>query len=115
MPPFSPRRPVFIMIVLCAALSGMMGRVAYLQTYGRERTINSAERQQHLTDKLISRRGCIYDANGCLMAGTIQTQTLYVDPKFLQECYQADGKSLVQMDEDVAKLAKLIDKEGGTR
>jgi cell division protein FtsI/penicillin-binding protein 2 len=111
MPTFSPRRAAAIMIALFAALSGMIGRVAYLQTYGRERTINSAERQQHLTEKLSSRRGCIYDSNGCLMAGTIQTQTLYVDPKFLQDCYSADGKSLVTMDEDIRKLCKLIDKE----
>src|SRR3954463_12965394 len=111
MPTFSPRRAAAIMVCMFCALGGMIGRVAYLQTYGRERTINSAERQQHLTEKLISRRGCIYDANGCLMAGTIQTQTLYVDPKFMQDCYQLDGKSLVQMDEDVAKLAKLLDKE----
>jgi cell division protein FtsI (penicillin-binding protein 3) len=108
---FSPRRAALIMIGLCVALTGMIGRVAYLQTYGRERTINSAERQQHITEKLISRRGSIYDVNGCLMAGTIQTQSVYVDPKFMLECYQGDGKSLVQMDEDVAKLARLIDKE----
>ena len=60
MPTFSPRRAAAIMIGLFAALSGMIGRVAYLQAYGRERTINSAERQQHLTEKLTSRRGCIY-------------------------------------------------------
>lgn len=111
MPTFSPRRAAAVMVCLTCALTGMVGRVAYLQTYGRERTINSAERQQHLTEKLVSRRGCIYDANGCLMAGTIQTQTVYVDPKFMQECYQAEGHSLVQMDEDVARLARLIDKE----
>ena len=108
---FSPRRAAAVMIVLFSALSGMIGRVVYLETYGRERTINSAERQQHLTEKLVSRRGCIYDANGCLMAGTIQTQLVYVDPKFLLECYSSDGKSLVAMDEDIRKLAKLIDKD----
>ena len=108
---FSPRRAALIMVGLCVALTGMIGRVAYLQTYGRERTINSAERQQHLTEKLTSRRGSIYDSNGCLMAGTIQTQSVYVDPKFMLDCYQGDGKSLVQMDEDIRKLAKLIDKE----
>lgn len=111
MPTFSPQRAAAIMLVLFLALSGMVGRVAYLQTYGRERTINSADRQQHVMEKLVSRRGCIYDANGCLMAGTIQTQTLYVDPKFLYDWYQTDGKSLATMDEDIRKLAKLIDKD----
>lgn len=124
---FSPRRAAVIMGTLCVALAGMIGRVAYLQTYNREKTINSAERQQHITEKLISRRGSIYDANGCLMAGTIQTQTVYVDPQFMLECYQggdpieedaprprrkpAEARTLVQMDEDIARLARLLDKE----
>ncbi len=111
MPTFSLRRAAAIMLLLFFALSGMIGRVAYLETYGRERTINSADRQQHVMEKLVSRRGCIYDANGCLMAGTIQTQTLYVDPKFLYDWYQTDGKSLATMDEDIRRLAKLIDKD----
>lgn len=136
---FSPRRAVVVMLGLCIVLCGMMGRVAYLQTYGRERTINSADRQQHITEKLVSRRGSIYDANGCLMAGTIQTLTVFVDPKFMLECYQQidldnageegrldpekpkaakdkDGKEkerkgLIQMDEDIRKLARLVDKK----
>jgi len=111
MPAFSLRRAAAIMVVLFFALSGMIGRVAYLQTYGRERTINSADRQQHVMEKLISRRGCIYDANGCLMAGTIQTQTVYVDPKFMLETY--DGDKSVQMEEDIRKLAALLDKKPG--
>ncbi len=135
MPTFSPRRAAAIMLVLIAVLVGMVTRVAYLQTYGREKTITSAERQQHITEKLVSRRGCIYDANGCLMAGTIQTQTVYVDPKFMLECYQLaeaqaaeesaaklkdprhvsktsaePARNLTSMDEDIKRLAKLLDK-----
>ncbi|HSI34812.1 MAG TPA: penicillin-binding protein 2 [Tepidisphaeraceae bacterium] len=137
MPTFSTRRAALVMCVLIAVLGGMVSRVAYLQTYGRERTINSAERQQHLTEKLVSRRGCIYDANGCLMAGTVQTQTVYVDPKFLLDSYQAASeqaaadaalrikdpkhapkldptapvRNLQTMDADIARLARLLDKK----
>ena len=84
MPTFSPRRAALIMLVLVFGLAGMTTRVAYLQTYGRARIVDWSDRQQHITEKLISRRGSIYDANGCLMAGTIQTRNLYVDPRFLQ-------------------------------
>jgi cell division protein FtsI/penicillin-binding protein 2 len=99
------------MIVICACFAALVGRVAYLQTFGREQTIRQAERQQHQTETLQARRGSIFDTNGILMAGTVQTQTLYVDPKFMQQCFQEDGRSLVEMDDAIAKLAKLIDKD----
>ena len=111
MPTFSPRRAAVLMAVLIFGLAGMSARVAYLQTYGRAKIINWSDRQQHITEKLISRRGSIYDANGCLMAGTIQTKNLYVDPKFMHECFQSEGKNLGEMDEAVKRLARLIDRE----
>jgi cell division protein FtsI/penicillin-binding protein 2 len=49
---FSPIRAAVTMIIICIALAGLIGRVAYLQTYGREHTIRSAERQQHVTETL---------------------------------------------------------------
>src|SRR5438045_6213673 len=91
----------------------MIGRVAYLQTYARERTINSAERQQHITEKLVSRRGSIYDVNGCLMAGTIQTQTVFVDPRFMFECYASDEK-LAEEAVDGKKEKEAKGEEGGS-
>lgn len=101
------------MVLLAALLVGMTGRVAYLQTYGRERTLRSAERQQHQVDVLRARRGTIFDTNGTLMAGTIQTQALFIDPKFMQDCFQADGRNLIEMDEAVSRLAKLLDMDPG--
>ena len=86
-------------------------RVAYLETYGREQTIHQAERQQHQTLLLQARRGSIFDRNGFLLAGTIQTQTLFVDPKFIYEVYQQDGHSLVEMDEAIMQLSKIIEKD----
>ncbi|HEV7301756.1 MAG TPA: penicillin-binding protein 2 [Tepidisphaeraceae bacterium] len=108
---FSPARAAFVIIILCSCFVALGTRVAYLQTYGRQQTIGRAERQQHQNQVLRSRRGSIFDANSMLMAGTVQTQTLYVDPKFMQQVYEGAGRSLVQMDDDVAALARLIDKE----
>jgi cell division protein FtsI/penicillin-binding protein 2 len=108
---FSPARAAFLMILIGTGFVALVGRVAYLQTYGRQQTIERADRQQHQSEILRARRGSIFDANGMLMAGTVQTQSLYCDPKFMQECYQEDGKSLVDMDRDIDKLAKLIDKD----
>ena len=111
MPPFSSKRAVVVISVVACALVALSGRVAYLQTYGREKTVRKAERQQHQTETLYSRRGSIYDATGMLMAGTVQTQSLFIDPKFMQDCFQEDGKSLVEMDKAIAQLAGMIDKD----
>jgi len=99
------------MVVICLLFTALIGRVAYLQTFGREQTIRRAERQQHQNETLVARRGGIFDANGILMAGTVQTQTLFVDAKFMQDCFQEDGRSLVEMDDAIAKLARILDKE----
>ena len=108
---FSAHRAAVLMLLIGTGFIALIGRVAYLQTYGRQQTIERADRQQHQSETLRARRGSIFDANGMLMAGTVQTQSLYVDPKFMQDCYQEDGKSLVKMDQDLDKLAKLIDKD----
>jgi cell division protein FtsI/penicillin-binding protein 2 len=111
MPTFSTVRAAGVMAGIGVAFVTLVGRVAYLQTYGRETTIARAERQQHQNMKLTARRGGVFDRNGILMAGTVQTKSLFIDPKFMQEQYQTEGHSLVEMDDQVAKLAKLIDKE----
>ena len=108
---FCPRRAAAVFVILGAILVTLIGRVAYLQTYGREQTLRQAERQQHQTLTLQARRGSIFDRNGFLLAGTIQTQTLFVDPKFMYEVYQQDGHSLIEMDDAIMKLAKIIDKD----
>jgi cell division protein FtsI (penicillin-binding protein 3) len=94
-----------------ALFAALLGRVAYLQTYGREATISRADRQQHLVLTLPARRGNIYDRNGLLMAGSIQTHSLFVDPKFMQDSFQEDRRSLIQMDEALDGLAKIVGKD----
>jgi cell division protein FtsI/penicillin-binding protein 2 len=108
---FSHIRAVAILTLIVALFAALLGRVAYLQTYGRESTISRADRQQHLILTLSARRGNIYDRNGLLMAGSIQTHSLFVDPKFMQDSFQEDGHSLVEMDEALDRLAKVIDKD----
>jgi cell division protein FtsI (penicillin-binding protein 3) len=107
---FSPKRAMLIFAAIGALMAVLIGRVAYLQTYGRQKTLDKAERQQHTKETLLARRGAIFDSTGVLMAGTVQTRTLFLDPKFMQDCFQTDGHSLVEMDLEIEKLAKIIDK-----
>ncbi|MDP9174991.1 MAG: penicillin-binding protein 2 [Planctomycetota bacterium] len=111
MPNFSNIRSAAVMIVIVGLFVALSGRVAYLQTYGREISITRADRQQHLSLVLPARRGDIYDRNGMLMAGTIQLHSLFVDPKFMQDTFQQPPHSLVEMDEVLQKLARIIDKD----
>ncbi|MCS7032777.1 MAG: penicillin-binding transpeptidase domain-containing protein, partial [Phycisphaerae bacterium] len=108
-PPFSQRAAAAILLTLCLAFAALLVRIVFLQTLGRERTILQAERQQHQTEILRARRGSIFDRNGILMAGTIQKQALYLDPKFMLEVFQEDGKSLLDLDREVARLAAILD------
>src|SRR5688572_18312839 len=107
---FSKTRAGAVFVGIALLMAALLGRVVYLQTHGRQNTIAKAERQQHTTDKLLARRGAIFDSTGMLMAGTVQTRTLFIDPKFMQDQFQKEGRSLVDMDEAVAKLAALIDR-----
>ena len=106
---FSPSRAVAVMIGIAVLMTMLVGRVVYLQTYGRQQTLERAERQQHTKELLPQRRGAIFDSTGMLMAGTVQTKALFIDPKFMQDQFQTEGHSLVEMDEQVAKLAKMLE------
>jgi cell division protein FtsI/penicillin-binding protein 2 len=108
---FSPSRALGVFCVIAVLFTGLMGRVVFLQTYGRQQTLDRAEKQQHTKETIFARRGGIFDSTGMLMAGTVQTQTLFVDPKFMQDQFQKEGHSLVEMDDAVANLARCIDKD----
>lgn len=111
MPVFSKARAAVVLIIIALFMGVLVGRVAYLQTYGREHTLKSARRQHMSSSVWYARRGTIFDDHGNLLAGTIQTQTLFIDPTFMRQSYLDDGSGLVKMDDDVARLARLLDKD----
>ena len=108
---FSPIRASLLLVGVSIALLALAGRVAYLTTYGRQQTIGRVERQHHQAERLPARRGSIFDSRGTLIACTIQNRGVFVDPQFMHEQFQEEGRSLVQMDDAIAKLAKLLDRD----
>jgi cell division protein FtsI (penicillin-binding protein 3) len=100
---FSLGRAALLMAAGCAAFAALTGRVAYLQTYGREITVRQAERQQHRQQILPARRGGIFDRNGVLMAGTIQSKVLFADPKFMMDEFQARADEELKARADAAE------------
>ena len=110
---FAVKRAGLTVLGLGLLLVSMSARVAYLQTIGRDRTLHSAERQQHQTETLPARRGTIFDATGTVMAGTVQNQDLFVDPKFLADFYTVEGRDYLEFQRTIHKLAYLVDKRPG--
>lgn len=106
---FSPTRAIALLCVLLTALSALVARVAYLQTYGRQTTILRAENQQHMGERLASRRGTIFDATGNILAGTIEQKGLFVDPKFMFEQFAAEGLTNAEIRSRLSELANLTD------
>lgn len=98
--------------LIIAAFAALLGRIGYLQSYGSQKNIARAERQQFQSEPLYARRGSIFDRNGMLMAGTVQSQSIFIDPKFMAEQFKAEGKEpFLAMDEAIGKIAKLIDRD----
>ena len=108
---FSRTRAAVVLVLLTGAFALLVGRVAYLQTVGREQTLGRADRQQHQKEVLRARRGSIYDRNGVEMAGTVQAMAVFVDPKFMLEVAHQDPKGLVDLDANTIKLADLLSKD----
>ncbi len=107
-PTFSTSRAAAVLATFAVAFAALVGRVAYLQTVARPAAAARADRQQHQTETMAARRGCVYDRNGVLLAGTAEAGTVWADPGFLFDHYQSAGHSLVQMDDAVDRLARVL-------
>jgi cell division protein FtsI (penicillin-binding protein 3) len=108
---FSTRRAAVVFVTLGVIFAALVGRVAYLQTIGRQQTMGKAERQQHQTATLYARRGGIFDRNGFAFALTVQKQDLFVDPHYFIAAYDQDPRGVAAMDEQVFRLAQILDRK----
>lgn len=104
------RAAVALGLVSCLLLT-LLGRVYYLQTRERARILDKADRQQHLTERLPARRGSIFDSTGQLLAGAIQTQTVFIDPKDIIDAYQDRPGGQIKLESDLGELGKLLERD----
>ncbi len=109
---FSTTRAALFLGGVATLLITLLGRVYWLQTVGRAPILERAQRQQHAVERLPARRGSIFDSTGQLLAGSIQVQTVFVDTKEIIDTYQSMKGGVTQLETDLAKLGKLIDREG---
>jgi cell division protein FtsI/penicillin-binding protein 2 len=108
---FAPLRAGMALAVVGALLLTLLGRVYYLQTTQRDRILDRAQRQQQMTEPLVARRGSIFDSTGQLLAGSVQTLTLFVDPKEIIEAYDGRAQGTLKLEADLQKLAALLERD----
>lgn len=108
---FSSARAALLLGAVASILLTLLGRVCCLQTHNRAQTLDRAERQQHTNERLAARRGSIFDSTGQLLAGSIQVQTLFLDPKEIIDTHEADRNGSAKLEKDLAALGKLIDRD----
>ena len=105
-------RATVVLAVIACLLGGMTLRVAYLQTYRRQQTLRSAERQQHQSETIYARRGSVFDANGSALAVSVQQMALYVDPEFMLDEYTfGTTKTRAELPGDLGRLGAMIDRK----
>lgn len=109
MPKISVTRAAAVFSAVLCLFGVLLGRVGYLETYGRQGAIRRAERQQHMNEVMLARRGSIFDRNSMLCAGTVQGRSLYIDPKFFHESMLDEGKTAADIRKAITELCDLAD------
>ena len=73
-----------VMALLTVGMFVVIGRLLYIQIINSSEYLELARRQQQTKKEIIPQRGNIYDRNGNLLASTISTFTIAVDPTVLK-------------------------------
>ncbi len=100
--PFEWRATVRSRVLVCAALFaawtvGIEARLVYLQVIARAELQAKADKQQLMTVKSPFKRGAITDANGRLLAFSVDAFTLAADPQHIED----PGQTVRQVCEEI--------------
>ncbi|MEB3201101.1 MAG: penicillin-binding transpeptidase domain-containing protein, partial [Synechococcaceae cyanobacterium] len=107
MQPLSARRMVAVYLMLCAALTGLVGRLAWLQLVEGSRLEARARAIQTHAIKPIGTRRTIVDREGRLVALDEERFTLWAHPRFFNMPGD-EPRSIRPVADVVAKLAPVI-------
>lgn len=109
---FHPARAGLSLGVVAMLVLTLLGRVWWLQTRGAAQIADRVDRQQHVTERLIARRGSIFDSTGQLLAGSIQVEAVFVDPKEIVDAFDPKRGGQLALERSLNDLGKLIDRDG---
>jgi cell division protein FtsI/penicillin-binding protein 2 len=94
-------RQMFIFLLVCTAIFGLLGRLYYWQVLQSDRLSRRASYQHTQSETLNAPRGLIYDAQGRILATNVIRDDVYIEPiQFLSDYPDTDQYQ--------AKLQKVI-------
>lgn len=76
---------IFLTVFIFILMFALLGRVAYLQIIDGQRLQTLATSQQTLTETISAKRGNIYDSKGETLAFSYDTDTVYINPKEIED------------------------------
>lgn len=106
---FHPARAAVALGGVALILLALLGRVWWLETKGAARIAERVERQQHVNERLIARRGSIFDSTGQLLAGSVQVEAIFVDPKVIVDAFDGKAGGATLMEKKLGELARALD------
>ncbi len=99
-PDASTRRALFVAAFIVFWMLAISARLLYLQVSAHESLAERAQRQQQYALELAPQRGQLVDRHGVELARSIQTESIFVDPRELNsdgdiECVAAQVSSVI--------------------
>lgn len=79
------RRQAILFVLVCLALAGIIGRIAYWQIVQYGPLAARADAQDLRTERVPAGRGAILDANGRILALNVTKDTVIADPNLLRQ------------------------------
>lgn len=92
----SVKRGTLVGMVIFLLFALLLIRILMLQTLGFEKYQNKVINQLTTEAEVIAERGKIYDRNGVLLATNITTYRVFIAPRTIEACADADGKNYAE-------------------
>ncbi len=104
----SKKRLIFIFVITCTAIFGLIIRLGWIQIVRGERYKELAIAQQTRDIPIPAKRGTIFDRNGKELAKSASTNTVYARPREIADVEDAAKKLAEVLEMDAASMAELI-------
>jgi cell division protein FtsI (penicillin-binding protein 3) len=111
------RRAVAVAAFLLVLIAGLASRLVHIQYLSREEFAESAIRQHGHFERLIARPGDVLDVHGRPMATSVESASVFVDPKAVQPEKRQDlaASLAVALDIDAQSLLDRLEKHSNRR
>lgn len=102
------RLSVFIFVLLITALLALVARCFYLQYFKNAQYASLCVKQQQTVATLKPQRGAIFDCRGRVLAASSQIQTVFVEPRLLQDPKETSNELAEVLDMGPHIICKAI-------